>query len=123
MAICISSPFLTPKLPDIGLSEMAGRFGAMTPGHPEDISNYDAALTGFMRATSAVNGTPDTSWPWGSVMTVSSEGCGPEGRRYLSLPLKNEEIVVQFFYSTSGVFASRVGFGRDGFTPWKKSRS
>lgn len=120
MGIYIKSPPPAPKLPEIEPSQISGRFGAMTSGPLEVVTDFNTALVGFMRSTKAVPHIPDSSWPWGGVWTVSSEGAGMDGRRCLTLPLKDDEIVLQFLYSTASTLYSRVGFGNAGFTPWQK---
>ncbi|AXC65625.1 hypothetical protein DOE63_08410 [Salmonella enterica subsp. diarizonae serovar 59:z10:-] len=120
MTIYIKSPLPAPKLPDIEPSQMSGRFGAMTSDPLEVVTDFDTALVGFMRSSKAVPGIPDPSWPWGGVWTVSSQGAGMDGRRYLTHPLKDGEIVSQFLYSTAGVLYYRTGFGNAGFIPWQK---
>ncbi|ECM3183470.1 hypothetical protein QB94_25235 [Salmonella enterica subsp. enterica serovar Newport] len=120
MGIYIKSPPPVPKLPDIDPSQISGRFGAMRDGALPEITDFNTALVGFMRSRKAVPHIPDPSWPWGGVWTVSSEGAGMDGMRYLTYPLKDDEIALQFLYSTAGALFSRVGFGYTGFTPWKK---
>ncbi|ECH1122970.1 hypothetical protein FPE89_01130 [Salmonella enterica subsp. diarizonae] len=120
MAIYTKSPPPVPKLPDISPSQMSGRFGAMTSGPLMEVTDFNTAMVGFMRSKKAVPNIPDPSWPWGGVWTVSSEGTGMDGRRCLTLPLKDDEIVLQFLYSTASVLYFRTGFGKAGFTPWQK---
>lgn len=120
MGIYIKSPPPVPKLPDIEPSQMSGRFGAMTSDPLEVVTDFNVALVGFMRSNKAVPHIPDPSWPWGGLWTVSSEGAGMDGRRYITLPLKDDEIVLQFLYSTASTLYSRVGFGNTGFTAWQK---
>ncbi|EDI1750818.1 hypothetical protein GD488_14725 [Salmonella enterica] len=120
MAIYTKSPPPVPKLPDIEPSQMSGRFGALTSGPLPEVTDFNTALVGFMRATKPVQHTPDSSWPWGGLWTISSEGAGMDGKRHISLPLKDGEIVAQFLYSTASVLYSRMGFGNAGFTPWQK---
>lgn len=43
---------------------------------------------------------------------------GADGRRFLSAPLHDEEIVLQLFYSNT--LYSRTGQGKAGFTSWQK---
>lgn len=119
MAIYITPPPV-PKLPDIEPSQMSGRFGAMTSDPLEIVTDFDAALVGFMRSNKAAPNIPDPSWPWGGIWTISSEGAGMDGIRYLTLPLRDGEIVSQFMYSTAGVLYHRMGFGGAGFIPWQK---
>lgn len=118
MAIYITPPPV-PKLPEIDLSQMSGRFGAMTSGQVELITEFNTAPLGFAYSKKAVPHIPNPSWPWGGVWTISSEGAGRDGRRYLTSPLLDDEIVMQFLYSTAGVLYSRMGFGSAGFIPWK----
>ncbi|HAG1965804.1 TPA: hypothetical protein G8R56_004062 [Salmonella enterica] len=119
MGIYIKSPPPVPKLPEIEPLQMSGRFGAMNAGQLELITDFNTALVGFMYSKKAVPHIPDPSWPWGGVWTVSSEGTGMDGIRYLTSPLMDNEIVLQFLYSTANTLYSRVGFGRAGFTPWQ----
>ncbi|ECC6919330.1 TPA: hypothetical protein G8W61_004495 [Salmonella enterica] len=120
MGIYIKSPPPVPKLPEIDPSQISGRFGAMTSGPLKGVTDFNAALVGFMRSTKVVPHIPDPSWPWGGLWTVSSEGAGADGKRCLTLPLRDDEIVLQFFYSTASTLYSRVGSGNGGFTPWQK---
>ncbi|ELP6230849.1 hypothetical protein R1074_001532 [Salmonella enterica] len=120
MAIYIKSPPLTPKLPDIDVTQISGRFGAMTDAPLEAVTDFNVALAGFMRSTKAVPNIPDESWPWGGLWTIPSEGAGPDGKRYITLPLADNEIVLQFFYSTAGMLYYRIALGKAGFTPWQK---
>ncbi|EGY1755352.1 hypothetical protein JHS31_002722 [Salmonella enterica] len=120
MTIYIKSPPPAPKLPDINPAQISGRFGALTSGPLEIATDFDTALVGFMRSTKAIPGIPDSTWPWGGVWTVSSAGSGAEGKRSITSPLLDDEIVLQFIYSTAGVLYYRVAFGKAGFTPWQK---
>ncbi|ECE2969958.1 hypothetical protein C6N78_10350 [Salmonella enterica] len=120
MGIYIKSPPPVPKLPDIDPSQVSGRFGALTSGPLPEITDFNTALVGFMHSKKTVPHIPDPSWPWGGVWTISSEGAGMDGRRHITLPLKDDEIVLQFLYSTASTLYSRVGFGNTGFTPWQK---
>lgn len=107
------------RLPE-DITQIAGRFGALPAGTLDTVRSFNTARIGVMRATRAVSGAPDASWPWGFLQTVSSAGAGNDGQRNLSLPLAATEIVIQHFLSTSGALYSRTAFGSAGFTPWKK---
>ncbi|EAW0306673.1 hypothetical protein FGJ22_18610 [Salmonella enterica] len=120
MAIYIKSPPPIPKLPDIDITQIAGRFGSMPATPLPEVVDFDAAIVGLMRSTKAVPGTIDSSWPWGGLWTISSAGSGVDGQRSLTSPLMENEVVVQLWYSTANSLYSRVGFGKAGFTPWKK---
>lgn len=120
MAIYTKSPPPAPKLPEIELSQMSGRFGAMTSDPLEVVTDFDTARVGFMRSDKEVPNIPYPSWPWSGTWTVSSQGAGMDGRRCLTSPLMDDEIVLQFFYSTAGMLYYRTGFGQAGFTPWQR---
>ncbi|EMD4264232.1 hypothetical protein VQ326_002286 [Salmonella enterica] len=120
MAIYTKSPPLVPKLPDIDLSQIAGRFGSMPFGPMEEVTDFNTAMVGVSRSTKAVPGLPSPGWPWGGLWTLSSEGSGRDGKRTLTSPLQPGEVVVQLWYSTDNVLYSRAGFGEAGFTPWQK---
>ncbi|EIC4352169.1 hypothetical protein LJS80_001100 [Salmonella enterica] len=127
MAIYIKSPPLVPKLPDIDISKLAGMFGAMPSGEFVVLEDCNLAPVGLYQARQAETGRPVTTrnvppgaTPYAAVMTISSEGAGKDGRRSITSPLKDGEIVVQFYYDTTLRLYTRTGNGKAGFTPWKK---
>lgn len=120
MAIYTPSPPRTIKLPPLNPAHIAGHFGAMASGEFPVVRDFDRAQVGFMKADTNVSGSPFPSWPWGGLWTISSEGAGADGRRFLSAPLHDEEIVLQLFYSTGNTLYSRTGLGKAGFTSWQK---
>ncbi|EGR7980916.1 hypothetical protein I4Z10_002544 [Salmonella enterica subsp. enterica serovar Infantis] len=129
MAIYIKSPPPhAPELPDLNPSEIAGRFGAFPVGEMETIDDMDTAPVGpyvvrkggepgRMKATKNI---PPGANPYGAVVTVSSEGAGEDGRRRITKPLRDNEFVYQLYFDTSLTLFTRSGFGKDGFSPWKK---
>ncbi|EKA7629015.1 hypothetical protein OL389_000800 [Salmonella enterica] len=127
MAIYLKSPPPVPELPEIRLSQIAGRFGAMPADEYETAENLNLAPVGMCQARKAepdrpvttVNIPPGAGF-YGAVYTISSAGSGKDGRRRLTSPLIEGEVVVQFYYDTSGRLYNRSGFGSAGFTPWKK---
>ncbi|EMW7384204.1 hypothetical protein AAFP41_003593 [Salmonella enterica] len=120
MGIYTKSPPPIPKLPDIDITRIAGRFGSMSATPLPVVFDFDTAMVGVMRSKKAVPGTIDSSWPWGGLWTISSEGSGADGQRHLTSPLMEGEVVVQLWYSTANSLYSRTGFGKAGFTPWEK---
>lgn len=128
MGIFTTSPSLTPKLPDIDPSDIAGRFGAFPAGEMETIDDMDIAPVGpyvvrkggepnYMKATKNI---PSDAQPYGMLLTISSHGAGQDGRRRITKPLQDNEFVMQLYFDTSLTLFTRSGSGKDGFTPWKK---
>ncbi|EEI4447828.1 hypothetical protein ACH8KY_002874 [Salmonella enterica subsp. enterica serovar Braenderup] len=127
MTVYLKSPPPAPQLPEIDPSQIAGRFGAMPAGEYETIADLNLAPVGLCQARKAEPGRPVTTVNtppgaefYGAVYTLSSAGAGKDGRRHLTSPLEEDEVVVQFYYDTSARLYTRSGFGRAGFTPWKK---
>ncbi|EKZ3211523.1 hypothetical protein REO66_001036 [Salmonella enterica] len=63
---------------------------------------------------------PPGANPYGAVFTVSSAGAGKDGRRRLTSPLMEGEVVIQFYQDTYTRLWVRAAYGRAGFTVWKK---
>ncbi|EKC7217726.1 hypothetical protein OP853_000090 [Salmonella enterica] len=127
MAIYTSPALQPPKLPDIDISKLSGMFGAMSSGEFVTLKDCNLAPVGFCQARHAEPGRPITtinippgSNPYAAVMTISSDGAGEDGRRAITSPLRDGEIVMQFYYDTTRSLYTRTGYGKNGFTPWKK---
>ncbi|ECX4790728.1 TPA_asm: hypothetical protein G0G78_23645 [Salmonella enterica] len=129
MAIYIkSAPPPTPQLPDIDVTQLAGRFGGFPVGEMETIDDMDTAPVGAyeVRKGGALDypkGTkniPAGANPYGFILTVSSKGAGADGRRQITKPLPDDEFVYQIFFDTMLQLFTRSGYGKDGFSGWEK---
>ncbi|EJQ8214214.1 hypothetical protein OD214_000613 [Salmonella enterica] len=128
MTIYTKSPPPVPKLPDIDPSQIAGRFGAFPASEMETVDDMDTAPVGpyevrkggeprYMKGTKNI---PPAAQPYGTLLTISSLGAGQYGKRRITNPLQDNEFVYQIYFDTSLTLFTRSGFGRDGFTPWKR---
>ncbi|EBE6296441.1 hypothetical protein CTZ83_12970 [Salmonella enterica] len=128
MAIYIkSAPPPAPKMPDIDVTQLAGRFGGFPAGEMETIDDFDTAPAGpyvvrkggepgYPKATQNV---PPGAQPYGTVLTVSSAGTGVDVKRRITKPLLDNEFVYQLYLDTSLHLFTRSGFGKRGFSGWE----
>ncbi|EGY4502207.1 hypothetical protein MX201_004038 [Salmonella enterica] len=127
MTIYIKSPSV-PNLADFKPSQIAGRFGAFPAGEMETIDDMDTAPVGLYVVrkggepgyTKGTQNIPPEAQPYGTVMTVSSEGAGGDGKRRITKPLRDNEFVYQLYFDISLALFARSGFGQDGYSAWEK---
>lgn len=127
MAVYLKSPPPGPQLPDTDPSQIAGRYGFMPAGEYDTTEDCNLAPVGYSQARKGEPGRPVTTVnippganPYGAVFTVSSAGAGKDGRRRLTSPLMEGEVVIQFYQDTYTRLWVRAAYGRAGFTVWKK---
>ncbi|EDK0891391.1 hypothetical protein GFX03_17215 [Salmonella enterica] len=122
------SPSPAPQLPDIDITQLAGRFGGFPVGEMETIDDMDTAPVGpyvvrkggepgYPKGTQNI---PPGAAPYGIVLTVSSAGAGVGGKRRITKPLPDNEFVYQLYFDTTLKLFVRSGSGKDGFSAWEK---
>ncbi|EDG4837764.1 hypothetical protein GCW80_12315 [Salmonella enterica] len=128
MAIYIkSAPPPAPKLPDIDVTQLAGRFGGFPAGEMETIDDFDTAPVGpgVVRAggepdyPKRTKGIPEGARPYGTVLTISSKGAGADGKRRITKPLSDNEFVYQLYFDNGLTLFTRSGLGKSGLSEWE----
>ncbi|EAO0949703.1 hypothetical protein CEH87_05430 [Salmonella enterica] len=123
-----SPPPPAPELPDIDITQLAGRFGGFPVGEMETIDDIDTAPVGpyvvrkggvpaYPKGTKNI---PDGANPYGFILTLSSRGAGADGKRRITNPLPDDEFVYQILFDTTLQLFTRSGYGKAGFSGWEK---
>ncbi|EJC3636973.1 hypothetical protein MYX88_002009 [Salmonella enterica] len=105
-------------MPDGALA--TGIFGATGASMMPTLKDCNTAVCGLSKTNSATKNLPDRNWPWGTMLTVSSEGAGADGLRQISPRLADGEVIWQMYFDTKSALYIRQAIWLTGWSGWVK---